>query len=180
MNVLDILILAALAIGLMRGLSTGAVRQITSIIGVVIAFILGVQLMQPVGALVVESLGLAEGLGPLIGFVLVFAAIQLAVLALAVGLETVIGALQLSFVNRLLGGVAGAAKAALLLSVAFLVLAYFGLPDDETRQTSELYAPVASVLPGAWDYVSEQLPEVERLSERFGREVRERLPAADE
>lgn len=164
---LDVLIIAALGVGVARGFWTGALRQAASLLGFIIAFVLGIQLMRPVGQLIVSSLGLADTLGPVLGFVAVFLLIQVAAYAVSRLGEGLLRAFRLGFLNRLAGGAVGALKAALLLSVAFLVLNVFDVPGPEARRRSELYAPVASTLPEAWNMAAEQWPEVTSLYERF-------------
>ena len=178
MHTLDVLILIMLAIGLMRGFATGVIRQAASIVGLLAAFVLSVQLMEPTGVLVTESLDVSPSVAPLVGFVLVFLAVQVAVFALARIVENLVGALRLTVVNRVLGGVVGAFKAALALSVLFLVIGSFGVPEEPAQEASLFYDPVSSALPAAWDYVSDRLPEVERLSEKFGDRVARHLSDA--
>lgn len=168
MNLLDFLILPVLLGGFVSGYSTGLIRQVASLLGMILAFVLGVHLMEPVGAMVSGSLGLSERVAPLVGFVLVFLGIQVVVFALAKMVEALVGALKLTLVNRLLGGGLGVVKSALLLSVTFLVLQYVQLPGASLREGSWLYEPVASSLPRAWAYLSDNVPQVESLSEKFG------------
>ncbi len=176
MNVLDLMILFSLLAGVVHGFTTGLIRQVASVVGMVLAFILSVQLMGTVGQLASDSLGLSDDIAPLVGFVLVFMAVQIAVFALAKMAEGLIGALKLSIVNRALGGAFGALKAALALGVISLVLSYVDLPGEKLEHESQLYVPVAGILPQAWDYVSEKFPQVERLSDRFGQHVRSAIP----
>lgn len=173
MNLLDVFILLVVAGGLALGVRSGLIKQIASIIGLVLAFILGVQLMRPVGAAVSQSLGVSESIAPLIGFGLVFLAIQIGVMLGVRAIEGLVGALKLTFVNRLLGGVFGAFKVTLVLSIVLLALIPLGVPGDDTRTTSELYEPVMKTLPGAWNFMSERFPEVQSLSEYFKRPLRE-------
>jgi membrane protein required for colicin V production len=107
--------------------------------------------------------------------VVVYLAVQLAVIIVARVVEKAVGALKLTGVNRILGGAAGAFKAALVLSVTFLVLGRFGIPGESTQDNSSLYGPIAAVLPASWDYVASAMPEVKKISERFGVEVEDRL-----
>lgn len=175
MTYLDWFILIALAGGLVRGLMAGAIRQVASIFGLILAFILGVQLMRPIGAMTVDTIGLSESTAPIVGFVVVFGGVQLIVIALARMIEAAVESLNLSFANRAAGGALGAFKAALLLSVLFLVTTQAGLPDDKTQKASALYTPIAEVLPGTWDRVAPYLPAVQQASEAFGRSVRPQL-----
>lgn len=164
---LDLFILLALAIGLVIGLRSGLIKQAASFIGFLLAILAAVRLMEPVGATAVESLGISESIGPLVGFVLVFLLVQAVVLIVVKLAETVIGVLKLTFVNRALGGLLGVGKAALVLSVLFLVGSYLGVPGSSAKDQSALYEPVARVLPQAWDFVAQRLPQLPSLSERF-------------
>lgn len=167
LNTLDLLILAALAIGMVRGFWTGVIRQLASLVGLLLAFLLALRLMAPVGVMIVESLSLSEQLAPVLGFIAVFLVVQIAVFALARTIEKLVGVLHLGVINRVAGGLFGGAKAALLVSVLFLVLATFETPSEQTRQTSQLYEPVAGVLPRAWDAAADYWPRIQHLAEKF-------------
>ncbi len=171
MNTLDLLILVVLAAGTVHGFSTGLIKQVASVFGVVLAFVVSLQFMQRVGEAVAGSLGVSEQVAPLVGFVLVFLVVQVAVFALARMVESLVGTLKLSGVNRLLGGFLGAFKAMLALSVIFLVLHYVEVPGAQMAGRSRLYAPVAAALPDAWDYVSEKVPQARKVSEAFGEKI---------
>lgn len=172
---LDWLIVVALAVGLARGMYVGAVRQVASIAGLIVAFVVSVQLMHPVGDIAGQSLGLSEAAAPLVGFVVVFSTVQLIVFGVARMLESALESLHLSLANRAAGAALGAFKAALLMSVLFLVTTQLDVPDEQAQQESALYGPVASVLPGTWDYAAAYLPKVKRASDAFGRRVRPAL-----
>lgn len=168
---LDWFILLVLAGGLIRGFMVGAIRQVASIAGLVVAFFLSVQLMHPVGAIIVQSVGLSEAIGPIAGFIVIFVGVQLLFLALSRLLERVLDTLSLSLVNRAAGGALGGFKAALLLSVLFLVLAGIEMPAPETRKQSTLYGPVARALPTTLDAAAPYLPAAKRASNTFGNTV---------
>lgn len=167
MTTLDLVILAALGIGAARGFATGALRQIASLVGLLAAFALALQFMHPAGRTVVQSLGLSPTVAPVVGFVVVFLAVQAVVFLITRIVEGLLQVFYLSFANRLAGGLVGALKAALLLSVLFLVLATFETPSDATREQSTLYEPVATALPTAWTYVTDQWPHLEAFYEEF-------------
>jgi len=176
MNTLDLIILAMLAGGLVIGLRSGLIKQVVGFVGLIVAFALALHLMRTVGAMAAESLGISPDIAPLVGFVLVFLVVQLAVFALIRILESLIGALKLTAVNRFLGGAVGVFKACLVLSVTFLVLGYLGIPSDATKQSSSLYATVSTLMPKAWDYAATALPQLEKVSSQFGKEIQEHLP----
>ena len=176
MNILDVLILAALAGGVVAGLRSGMIRQVLSLVGLVVAFLLATRLMGAAGAMAAGSLGISEEIAPLVGFMLVFGAVQVAVFVLGRLLEAVVGALRLGLLNRMLGGALGALKAGLALSVLFLVLGFFQMPSAPSRDASALYTPVVSVLPEAWDYVAEAFPHVESITGEVEERLQEHLP----
>ena len=172
MTLLDGFIVAVLAGGLLHGVSAGALRQLASLIGLVFALLVAVQLMHAVGALAVQSLGLSESIAPIVGFVVLFCGVWLIFFAISRLLEQVLEALSLTIVNRAAGGALGALKAALLLSVLFLVLAEVDIPERETQEQSVLYGPIAGALPTTLSVVADYVPSVRRAAESFGEEVR--------
>ena len=167
MATLDLLILLGLGVGLARGFWTGGVRQAASLLGLVLAFLLALQLMNQVGYLIIGLTGISEQVAPAVGFLVVFVVVQIAIFAIARMLEHVLRMIGLGIVNRFIGGAIGGLKAALLLSILFLVLSAFNIPEPEARRQSELYGPVAGLLPRAWDLAADQWPRVERLYDRF-------------
>ncbi|PSQ95782.1 MAG: colicin V production CvpA [Bacteroidetes bacterium SW_9_63_38] len=175
---LDWFILVVLAGGLLRGFVVGAVRQVASIAGLIVAFLLSVQFMHPIGALIVSSVGLSEAVAPIAGFVVIFVGVQLVFLALSRLLEQVLETLSLTLLNRAAGGALGGFKAALLLSVLFLILAGMDVPSPKTRQQSALYAPVARALPKTLHAASPYFPAAKRASDTFGHTVRPHLTPA--
>ena len=169
MNTLDILILVALGAGVVHGFTTGLIRQVTSVVGLILSFVMAARFMGSVADAASRLLGISEDLAPLV--ILVFILIQIIALALAKMVESVIGALKLTTVNRALGGAFGAVKAALVLSVLFLVLDYVNLPGDTIESKSSFYSPVAGLFPKAWDFASEKWPQVESMSQKFGKDI---------
>ena len=179
MSLIDIFIVLALAGGLANGLRIGAVRQITSLVGVLLAFLIAIQWMDPVGRLLADSLTLADDLGSLVGFVALFLGVQVAVSLLTRVLEGLFDVLSLTVVNRMIGGLLGAFKSALLLSVLFVVMAAVELPDAQTRQESRFYAYVAPALPYTWNTASDMFPRLKRLSDQFGDRIDDHLEGRD-
>ncbi len=164
---LDWFMLVLIGLGMVRGFATGGVRQVASIVGFVLALVVGISAMEPVGKLVVTSLSLSPRVGPLVGFMLVFLAVQVGVWLAIRATEALLGAIKLSLLNRLLGALVGGFKAVLLLSLLFLVLRVFDLPGPAARRASPLYEPVAAVVPATWDFVVARAPEARKLVERF-------------
>lgn len=173
LSVLDYVILGALALGIWRGLKTGALGQIVGTIGLVVAFWLGAVLMQPVGAAAVVSLGLSDRIAPVVGFVVTFAAVLAVLTAATYLLRTTLSALKLGFVDKAAGAVFGGVRAAIGMSVLLLVLGAAPVPVAGAllgggEGESVLLGPVRAIAPTAWDLFTQGAPGLqERLRERF-------------
>jgi membrane protein required for colicin V production len=179
LSLLDGFILVAVAGGLVRGLMLGAVRQVTSLVGVLVAFVAAVQWMRPLGTLLQDVTSLSDDMAALVAFVALFAGIQIVVSILTRLVESMLEVLALGLVNRVAGGLLGAFKSALLLSVLFLVLAAVELPDDQAREDSQFYTYVAPLLPQTWNAAADTFPNLRRLSDRFGQRIQEHLDGRD-
>lgn len=174
----DWLVLGGVVLGAYRGYKTGILRQVISILGWFLAFVLALQLMQPAGKLLVASLPVDEAMAPLVGFIIVLAAVRLAVFFVRQAVESILEAFHLTFLNRAGGGLFGAFQGVLVVSLLFLVLGYVGVPRAETRRASAAYDPVAAALPETWDAVAEQIPKLRTATEQFGERVEDELPAS--
>lgn len=166
-TLLDIGILAFVGFGIWRGFQKGAILEVAKMLGLVLAFVLAVQLMDTAGLLVVSSLNLSEDVTPLVGFVVVFAGTLLVVTMAARFVQYLVGAIKLGGVNKLIGGAVGAAKSAQVLSIAFLLLQPMNIPNASSRDDSSLYRSVETLAPATWDALSTALPKARSLSERF-------------
>ncbi len=172
---LDLILLALIGVGTVRGYFTGASRQLVSTVGWLVAFVLGAALMGPVGATVVESLGASERTAPVVGFVVVFALALGAVAAVGHAFRKALEAIKLGGLDKLLGAVFGGLKTALGLSVFLMVTGYSPLPggspwliSEETREQSTLYEPVQALAPAAWTLIRAVTPGVQQiLADKF-------------
>lgn len=180
LTVLDWVILLILLGGGIRGYMVGAVRQVGSVLGIGTALLVSVEFMDSVGALVVSSIGLSDSLAPLAGFTVLFLGVYLLFIALARLVEQVFETLSLSIVNQILGGAVGGGKAALLLSLLFLVLGGMELPQQETRAESVFYQPVAELLPRTIEATENWMPAAKEAADQLGRQVRSRVDVVPE
>lgn len=175
LSALDWLIVVILIAGLWRGYSVGAIRQVASLVGLVAAFFFSVEFMGEVGGMIVESLGLSASLAPLAGFTVLFLGIYLLFLAVSRLLERMLASLSLSLLDRVAGGAVGGFKAALLVSLLFLVLTGMEMPAEKTKNESTLYRPVAQLLPQTIEATEEWFPAAEKAADKLGRRVRSEI-----
>lgn len=154
-----------LAVGVWRGLRTGALAQVVGTVGWLAAFVVATALMDPVGVVVAAGLGVSERLGPVLGFVAVLAVVVGALMAAAHVLRKAAEAARLGWVDRLAGGAVGGLRAAFGLSVLLLATGYAPVPGGgpvivsaEAREASVLYGPVQALAPEAWGVVRAVTP----------------------
>lgn len=171
MATLDIFILVVLGIGLLRGLQTGFLRQMSALVGTVLAFVLAASFMGTVGQMITEGAGLPRDVSSLLGFMTLFVVVKLAVNLVARSAESLLEAAKLSGLDRLAGGVTGTLKAAIAMSLVFVVIGFAQLPGEVSRNDSELYRPVYRLVPEAWSILADKAPAFEELR----RKVEDRL-----
>lgn len=177
-SLLDAIIVVVLFGGLIRGSMIGAVRQVVSLVGLVVAFLFSVQFMDAMGQAIVSSLGVASEVGPFIGFVVLFIGVYVLFLAVSRLVEQVIESLSLTVIDRAAGGLVGTFKAGLLLSVLFLVLASIEIPGDTARKDSALYPPVVRLLPWTLEATEGWFPAAREAADELGRQVRPKLDSS--
>jgi len=157
-NLLDVIILALIGFGVWMGYRKGAVIEIARIVGLVLAFILAVQLMDTVGIMLVSNFNLPEELISILGFAITFVVVMVLVWFGAKIIQFVLGKAHLSGINRFVGGAIGGIKWALLLSVAFLLFGTARIPSSELRAGSAFYEGISVLAPRAWKALSTSLP----------------------
>ncbi len=173
MTIVDSLLIIALGIGVVRGFTTGIIKQLTSLAGIILAIMLAIQLMGPLGLSISEAMGWGMSVSSVLAFLLIFCAVGVAMGALAKLLEKVIGLFQLTILNRFAGALFGGLKAALIMSVVLMLSVTFDFPDAPAREASLLYDPVASLVPETWDMIAEHLPAMKMISDEFSRGIEE-------
>lgn len=177
MATLDIFILIIVGIGLLRGLKSGFLKQASSLFGTILAFVLAASFMESVGRLLELKLGLTGGLSSMTAFIGIFMLVKLAFLTVTKAASSLLDAAKLSGLDRLAGGVTGGLKAAILLSLAFMMVGVAQLPAQSARESSEFYMPVYRLVPDAWRFLSDRSPAFEDMREMveerldFGRDV---------
>lgn len=164
MSGLDIAIAAIVLIGLWRGFRVGLIKTAVGLAGWFIALIAATQLASPIAPKLV-----AFTQNPVLQMALAFLLVVIAVLAIMHGVAFVFAGvlktLRLGVVDKVAGGVLGAAKNTLMVLVALSVSAplLIQMPQWQTSVLApELlpYAPMAKTLASdmlgmAWEQVNQ-------------------------
>lgn len=139
MNTLDIVILLVLAFAVIRGLFRGFVGEISSIVGIVIGFILANRYHEQVLPLVGSILP-DPAIASLLSYALIFITGLILVLIIAGILRHLLKISLLGWLDRLAGASMGLIKGALLSVLIVLALTTFLSPRAEVLSTSR-FAP---------------------------------------
>ncbi|MDD2995521.1 MAG: CvpA family protein [Paludibacter sp.] len=165
MNSIDISILIIIGAGFVFGLFKGLVRELASLAAIVLG-IYGAKLFSSLLVpLVVDMLGVSEKVAQPLSYVVLFIAIAVALLILARTVDKVFDAVSLGGLNKFLGGVFGALKYALIISVLINVFEplnqKFRFMSEEKQQNSVTYRPLLNLAPDLWDEATQYRHESE-------------------
>ena len=176
---IDWVVLAALGLGMWRGFQGGFIKEVAQIFGLLVAFMMGLQLMHVVGDIVAGILGVDGALAPAVGFVAVFLVLLLVVQLLTKFLMYLLSSLKLGVLDKLGGGVLGALKSALVLSILLIPLSEINIPSEEARQQSSLYPAVEAVAPITWGVAKKFWPSAQNISDKIGGRLKKQIDGND-
>ena len=171
MNWIDIIIIVILGISLISGFATGFVKEISSLIALILGVWGSIKFSSFTADKLYEWFGFTGGMGGLVAFIVTFLIIILLVHLFATAIDKVIKAASLGIVNKLLGALFSAMKTVLVLSVVFVVInafdEHFHFMPEKTVEESSLYSPIADIVPAIFPTLGEGglIKSFERLRE---------------
>ena len=150
MQTIDVILGAVLAFFIFRGVSRGFWRQLLGLAGWLGGLILAFWFSTPLtNYLQYRFESIPPVLAPLLAFTLIFLFVYFFTRVTANALTRMSEKMYLDWLNRLLGGVIGALKGGIVLSLILWGISLLPLkePIQQMRQQSKLYAPIESVIP---------------------------------
>lgn len=164
MSILDIIIIIPLIYGAYKGFTKGLLRELTSLLAVILAITLGFKLMDLVIALIQPYLGENNQIVPLIAFVAIFVVVLILVNLLSKAVKKVLDMTLLGNVDDFAGAVLGILKWAFAMSMILWLLdqAQIIIPKERT-EGSILFPFLMAYGPKLIDYVSIILPFTQDL-----------------
>ncbi|MHB9142751.1 MAG: CvpA family protein [Paludibacter sp.] len=159
MNSLDLILLIPIALGFVFGLFKGLIRELASLAAIVLG-IYGAKLLTPmVSDFLTSKFDFSSKTSQPIAFLLIFLVIGIGLLFLAKILDKIFEAMYLGGLNKLLGGLFGGLKFALIVSVLLNVFnaldSRFSILSAETKENSIGYKPLMKLGPTLWDEVKQ-------------------------
>ena len=151
MNVFDIVIAALLIFGFVRGVMKGLFVEVASLAALIGGVYGAIHFSYFIGDFLKEAVSWDQEYVSLAAFAGTFIIIIVTIALLGKMLTKLADFAALGIINKILGGVFGAIKIGLILSVVFI---FFGKMNDtipfvkkETLDESILYAPVRKIAP---------------------------------
>ncbi|MFW5992974.1 MAG: CvpA family protein, partial [Desulfohalobiaceae bacterium] len=139
MNGLDIFLIVLGGYTFLRGIFRGLVREAASICGLILGFWLAHN-SYPLAAEPLQRIIPAQEYAEIVAYACLFMLALLFFLLLGIGLQRLLQALLLGWLDRLAGALLGLAKGLILACLVFLGLGFF-LPQDSTLLTESRLAP---------------------------------------
>lgn len=176
MNLLDLLIVLPLFYFSYRGFVNGIIKEVLSIVGIILAVFLTFEYMDAMSVIVRPFFSENVSYIPFISGALLFIGTVAGVQLVAYLSKKFLEAINLNFVNRLAGLGFGFLKSGILVSAILLILAGFNVPSEETRKGSLTYSPVIYLAPLAFDAVATIYPGATNFSDTIEQTLDEYNP----
>ncbi len=151
MNTFDIIIAALLILGFVRGLNRGLFVEVASLAALIIGIFGAIYFSYFVGNFLADRVSWDENYITIVSFAITFAIIVIIIASIGKLLTKIADFAALGLLNKLLGGVFGALKIGLVLSIILLVLNKLNntIPfvSEEQQENAILYEPVKNLAP---------------------------------
>ena len=151
MNILDIFLGALILFGLIRGLSKGLFVEVASLVALVAGVFGAIHFSDFAAGFLESKVDWSEEYINIVAFAITFIAIVVVIAMAGKALTKLADFAALGMLNKLLGGIFGALKIGLILSIALMIFssANKAIPflDEKDIENSVLYEPVRSIAP---------------------------------
>ena len=178
MNYLDVFIVIPLIWGLYKGLSRGIIKELASLLGLALGIYGALRFSEQFHLLIQENTSIDESFIPIIAFAVTFLIIILMVRVLGLILDKIIKMVALGLISRVLGGVFGVLKMALITSALLLIVnsidQQLEIIPKEQKKKALLYQPISEILPLLLN--EEETNSLMKEAERVWGESKETIP----
>jgi len=157
MNILDIILGALILFGLIRGLSKGLFVEVASLVALIAGVFGAIHFSDFAAGFLESRVDWSEQTINITAFAITFIIIVLVISLAGKALTKLADFASLGMLNKLLGGVFGALKIGLILSIALMVFSKMNrtIPflGEEDIENSVLYEHVESLAPMIFPYI---------------------------
>jgi membrane protein required for colicin V production len=161
MNLLDFLILLPIAYFCYRGFRNGIIKEVFSIVGIVLAVFFTFQYMEPMGEVISPIFEEGDSIVPFVSALVIFIGTIIIANLIAYLSRKFLETIRLNFINRLSGVAFGFLKSGIIISAILIIMAGFDLPSQESREESVAYSYIIHMAPWAYNSVATIYPGAE-------------------
>ena len=151
MNIFDAIIAVLLLFGFVRGLMKGLFIEVASLVALIVGVYGSIHFSYIVGDFLNKYVSWSEEYISLSAFAGTFIFIVIIISLLGKALTKIANIVSLGIINKILGGVFGALKIGLILSIVFIFFSKMNdtipLIKKETLENAILYKPVKNIAP---------------------------------
>ncbi len=184
MNWLDLLIVVIAAVGLIKGLFDGFIKQVVSLLSIILAIFFAGQTSKPIYKFIIGYDFVTNLVSPhiiaVICYILAFTLIIFVFKWLASLLTTIIKVTPASCLNYMLGGLMGVFVSLLSLSLIFNVLTSIDSDSKilkaDAKKESVLFDKVEAIVP----LLSPFIKKAHKIKENLPEPVKENLPETED
>lgn len=175
MSVLDIVLIAFILLGVVRGLLKGLFVEVASLVALIAGVYGAIHFSNYAATFIDENSKWDEQTVNIIAFAATFLIIVLVIALAGKALTKLANFAALGIVNKLLGALFGALKWAVILSVVLNVFDSMNreipLTDEDSIKDSMLYQPIKGLVPMIFPIILEKKKELEDASEEESSET---------
>ena len=125
MNFIDLIIIAIISFGIIRGYSKGLIVELSSFFGIFISFFIAGNIDNLMSQQIVKYINLNIDIVSIISFIIIFGLSYSLIIFFAKGFTKLAKIIYLGLLNSLLGSVFGGLKLLLILLIVTKVIFYF-------------------------------------------------------
>jgi membrane protein required for colicin V production len=159
MNSIDIFIIVFILFFFIRGFFRGFVLELITLVGLILGYILAISYLDTVSNLIIQYFpDLPLSAVNIFSFAVLFIATNLILKLAGDALTRTLKFVMLGWLNRWLGGIFGALKSLILLSLLVLIIDFLPFSDslleNTTMKNSQLYPLLDMLGPELYYYIS--------------------------
>ena len=164
MATIDIIILIFIGIGTVLGMIKGFIRQLSSLVGLVVGLLVARALFAEVGYWMVSTIGVPETIAQLLAFFMLWIAVPILFSLFASFLSRALEVVHLGWINRWLGAGLGTVKFMIIIGLAAHLVEFMDEGNEILSQSikseSVLYKPL-------YDFVGTFIPTIKNAGEQI-------------
>mgnify|MGYP001382118617 FL=1 len=138
MNFIDLLIIAIIGFGIIRGFTKGLIIELSSFFGIFISFLIAGNLDDLMSKEILEFLKINIDIVNTISFIIVFILSYLVIIMIAKGFTKLAKIIYLGFLNSLMGAIFGGLKVILILLIITKILFSLNISTESFFYDSSL------------------------------------------